>query len=331
VLCLGPLLHFHRNLHVTAPRDLFAARPPALPVIRGVPQPRLYTRSYYFEPARKSPPVDASVYRVTRRAAGLSGYESLILGVHRYLNPPTAARWSVSGSYDWDILGFDTREFSALTARLEAAEGTADHVKLLRIGGVTHALALAPEPWWSGLVPLATYPSVFRDDMHLFKVPATLPRAYAVGGARAADGEAALRALTAETFDPRREIVLSGDASAAPTDPPGSVRVIEIGPDRARLEADLDRPGFIVLLEAYDPGWRATIDGRAAALLRANTIFRAVPAPAGHHIVECVYRPRAVMIGGAVSLTTVLLIGLFGALMARARRPASTRVNESMR
>jgi uncharacterized membrane protein YfhO len=78
-------------------------------------------------------------------------------------------------------------------------------------------------------------------------------------------------------------------------------------PDHITLEADMNEPGYVVLVDTYDPGWRTRVDGRPATLLRANVAFRAVAVPAGHHVIESVYRPPAVAAGLTVSAGTAIL------------------------
>ena len=85
--------------------------------------------------------------------------------------------------------------------------------------------------------------------------------------------------------------------------------------DRVRIAADLERPGYVVLVDTYDPGWKATVDGRRAPVLRANAAFRAVPVGAGRHVVEMVYRPLSVIVGAALSAAAAL-VGL-GTALAR--------------
>jgi hypothetical protein len=139
-------------------------------------------------------------------------------------------------------------------------------------------------------------------------VPEPLPRAYAVGGARIADGPAALATLLDPVFDPRRGVVLpAGEAIAPPAALSAVIRIDAWKPDYVRVEAQLDQPAFVVLVETYDPGWQATVDGAAAPLLRANVAFRAVRVPAGPHVVEFRYRPLSVIAGGAVSIVACWL------------------------
>jgi len=79
-----------------------------------------------------------------------------------------------------------------------------------------------------------------------------------------------------------------------------------------------------VLVDAHDPGWRATIDGAPAAVQRANVAFRAVAVPAGRHTIEYLYRPRSITVGLAVS-GIALLAALGAAAVERRRLTRPTR------
>jgi uncharacterized membrane protein YfhO len=118
-------------------------------------------------------------------------------------------------------------------------------------------------------------------------------------------------------FDPRGEIVLLEGQERPGRGQAGTVELVRVAPDRLRLEANLDREGFVVVTDAFDQGWRATLDGRAAPLLRANLAFRALAVPAGRHAVEMVYRPASVTVGLLISLSA-----LAGCAVAFRRRPA---------
>jgi len=154
-------------------------------------------------------------------------------------------------------------------------------------------------------------------------VPDPLPRAYAVGGARVADGVPALAALVDPAFDPRREIVLpEGGAVEPPVGFRGDVRIASESASRLDLEAHLTANGYVVLVDGYDPGWRAWVDGRRVPLLRANVAFRAVAVPAGRHTVEMAYRPTAALAGLAVSgLTCLALLAAFAPLLVKRGPP----------
>jgi uncharacterized membrane protein YfhO len=73
------------------------------------------------------------------------------------------------------------------------------------------------------------------------------------------------------------------------------------------VETRSSAPGYLVLVEAYDPGWRASVDGSPAEVRRANVGFRAVAVPGGTHRVVFVYRPRAALVGLAASIVTLVV------------------------
>ena len=79
-----------------------------------------------------------------------------------------------------------------------------------------------------------------------------------------------------------------------------------MAPDRVVVEAEASGAAHLVLVDAYDPGWRATVDGRPSPVLRANVAFRGVALPAGRHVVEFLYRPRSVMWGLWISGAALL-------------------------
>jgi hypothetical protein len=177
------------------------------------------------------------------------------------------------------------------------------------------------------LTPITTLPTLFTEPLRVFAVPDPLPRAYMVAGARIADGDAAWAALGDPAFDPSREVILPDGVSAPPGRLEGSLRVLERKPDRLTFEIEGDRPGYLVMVDAYDAGWRARVDGIPTPVRRANVGFRAVAVPAGRHVVTSTYRPGAVGAGLAVSVLSAL--GALG-LWRSARAAAATLGPEAM-
>jgi len=69
------------------------------------------------------------------------------------------------------------------------------------------------------------------------------------------------------------------------------------------------------------PGWRATVDGVHAPILRANGFVRAVYLEPGEHVVEFAFRPRSLLIGAACS-GAALLVWIVAAVAVALRRRA---------
>jgi hypothetical protein len=163
---------------------------------------------------------------------------------------------------------------------------------------------------------------MLRDPVRVYRVPEPLPRAYVVGTARIASDREALTRLVDRSFDPTQEVVIaSGPAAVAGPGFAGSCRILQLAADRIRLEAELSAPGYLILVDSYDPGWRAWIDGRPEPVLRANVAFRAVRVPAGRHTVEYRYQPTTVLVGAALSL----LASLTGLVVAAWSTPRQAR------
>jgi hypothetical protein len=321
----SPLLR-HARMGWTGPPDLWELRPRALAYLGRDPLPRVYAYDYSIlsEAQLRANPGAERSYTIARLPRGWDPALAVFLGVQLYLNPPTAARWGVSGSFDRDILGFDAPWLADLNGFLRESELSPTHLRLLRLGAVNYVAALAPGRWWDDLEPLGEVIEVFERPIRLFRVPGTRPRAWVVGGARVADGDEALRVLDSPDFDAAREVLLaSGTPRKAPLDPVGEARITAWRPDQITLEARLDAPGILVLADAFDPGWRVTIDGRPGGpLLRANVAFRAVALNAGRHVVELTYRPWAVPAGFGLAGLGVAGVAI-AALIARRRRAAA--------
>jgi uncharacterized membrane protein YfhO len=122
--------------------------------------------------------------------------------------------------------------------------------------------------------------------------------------------------MAARDFNAPNTVILAAPAGTSPTvsgsAPAGQVEIVRRDPNSVTLQAHLARPGYIVLLDRYDPNWRATLDGRPAPVLRANQIFRAVYAGAGSHQLRFDYRQRGLRPGLIISLVTFATLIMLG-------------------
>jgi hypothetical protein len=178
------------------------------------------------------------------------------------------------------------------------------------------------------------------------------PRAWLASQATViADDEAATRLLKSADFDPRRTVILASEppgfmptitpprpdeeASAAGTNetartlsPDGRVSTTEAGRteilswglNTIRVKTKAASPAVLVVSEGFYPGWRATVDGEDAPVLRAHVVLRGVPLPAGEHEVVLRFRPRPLRVGGAITLFSLLGMGIAAYFVGRAGR-----------
>ncbi len=150
-------------------------------------------------------------------------------------------------------------------------------------------------------------------DCRIVENPTSLPRAFVVGEARTLksgeDRKAALASL-----DPRREVLLERDVL-----PPGArqdftpARIVKDTPNRVELEVETTRPGYLVLTDAWYPGWHATVDTYPTIVHTAHVAFRAVALPsAGKHRVTFEYHPAGLLGGVCISgFALLLVVGAF--------------------
>jgi hypothetical protein len=105
--------------------------------------------------------------------------------------------------------------------------------------------------------------------------------------------------------------------------------IVSYEPERVEIATDSPREGFVVLSDTYRPGWTAAVDGREAAIWRAQSAFRAVEVPAGKHQVVFRYRPGSLRLGAALSLLALgILAGwpLMARFLDRRRPPTSNEI-----
>jgi hypothetical protein len=88
---------------------------------------------------------------------------------------------------------------------------------------------------------------------------------------------------------------------------PANVEMLVNQPTDQEWDIAAPSDAYLVIADAYYPGWNAYVDGAPEALRRADLALRAVPVPAGRHRVSVRYEPRSVQIGLAISMAATLL------------------------
>ena len=166
----------------------------------------------------------------------------------------------------------------------------------------------APEGWIK-ITPLAATIS------NIWKNPSALPRGYVVGKVvkvnLSAEKSEVARKLS--RLDPETQVILENDIlPSGPRQTYTPALTIEDTPNRLVFEVKTEYPGYLVLCDAWYPGWSGEVDGRSTSVLRANHAFRAVALPEpGHHRIIFSYEPLGMKIGFLISSSTIVLLVLF--------------------
>ena len=82
---------------------------------------------------------------------------------------------------------------------------------------------------------------------------------------------------------------------------------------------DATHESLLVLSHDFEPGWRATVDGHSAKVLRTNGLVLGVVVPKGHHDVRVRFRPPGLPVGAPASLLSVLALVAVAPVVRRVR------------
>ncbi len=166
-------------------------------------------------------------------------------------------------------------------------------------------------------------------SVYVYEVIGALPRAYLVPDSVTARNETeALDWIISGQLNPSSEVAIENPEglklSEARLDPSrSSVSVISYTGSQINLRVRADGSGFLVINDAYYPGWRSWVDGKETPILIANGWVRAIQIPsAGDHTVRLAYAPPLFSKGRWVSIGSLTLcaVGLLLSLPRWLRR-----------
>jgi hypothetical protein len=161
-----------------------------------------------------------------------------------------------------------------------------------------------------------------EGSYRLIQVDGAQPRASIVTAWEVVGSEReALERVLEPGFDPAAVAVLESDPLLAPATPDEpavtSATYEEEDPEAAVLKVETTVPAIVVVRNAWDEGWGATVDGRPVPVLHADHLLQGIPVPAGTHEVRLTYREHAIARGLALSAIVwlgfllVLVVTLF--------------------
>lgn len=190
------------------------------------------------------------------------------------------------------------------------------------LSGVTHFVRNTNDtPRFPGPEPQLTN----SDDVWVWRWKDAFPRGWLVQRSRVASDDEAFAALDQPVRALEREVVIDHGEALDGVACVSSVTTTEVRPEEVRQVTDACAAGYLVLADAWYPGWEVTVDGAAADPVRAWGFLRAVRVGAGHHEVTWRYRPRSLMLGMLLTvLSAAFVFGvLLGAVLRRVKAAGS--------
>ena len=173
--------------------------------------------------------------------------------------------------------------------------------------------------------------------VQVYERAASLPRARWVSLAQSvSDADAALAGVRAAGPDrqattfieaPSAQVAaVSGSAAGTASAAEAVVQWQQESPTRIVLHVDAPTAGWLVLADAFYPGWEAHVDGQPTPIYAADGLFRAVAVPPGPHQITFDFRPRSLRLGAALAVVGIVLAAVL--LWLATRRLHSPSLHE---
>jgi uncharacterized membrane protein YfhO len=138
-----------------------------------------------------------------------------------------------------------------------------------------------------------------------------LPREYLVSNYQVkTDPQEIIHTLADSGTDIRNTVVLEEEPNIAVTGTNGSIIVRDRNTDAVTYQIKTDGPQLLVVSDAYDPGWKAYVNGKESPIYRANYAFRAVLVPQGSSTVTFHYAPSGFWESVFISVMIIVILGV---------------------
>ncbi|MGD1070393.1 MAG: YfhO family protein [Bryobacteraceae bacterium] len=222
--------------------------------------------------------------------------------------------------YD-DVGGFDSIWLARFDRGIKALEGSSPDLNEQVLDGTKLSVATLEAFCVRFVITDRTRPDLEwvgnSDDGNLYRVPNPAPRAAFFEAGRTDFGpEEKIPWLFASHPDrlylpdeARRYLPRNPDTGSSSVSVEGSgIAYARPSSDEIRLQVETSESGFVHVVETWDPGWTATVDGAVAPVLPANGFAMAVPVAPGSHRVALHYNTPGKVTGAVLSLLSLCLL-----------------------
>jgi hypothetical protein len=88
----------------------------------------------------------------------------------------------------------------------------------------------------------------------------------------------------------------------------GEAKIVHYSPNKVFIKTSANQESELVLTDLFYPGWQVLVDGQKGEIKKYQNVFRAVALGPGEHHVAFVFRPKRLYMGGAVSLSSLIIL-----------------------
>jgi hypothetical protein len=228
------------------------------------------------------------------------------------------------------VLGYHGNELGRYDNLFGENDQQLGNPQIWRLTNMKYFLTNSSQSPFAGTKPVlgpVTDPS--GSTLYLFEMPGSYPFAWVAPVIVKGPDDAVLTTVRDTRFDVSRAALFD---TAAPVQAqqisklPDSTGIVARAShyEPGHITVDLDKPApagaALVVTENYYPGWTATVDGKPAAIGRADYILIGVALPAGAKQIQLDFVSPAFQRGKAITLSVLVLCVLLTGAGAMAER-----------
>lgn len=149
-----------------------------------------------------------------------------------------------------------------------------------------------------------------KKNTYIYENEKVLPKAFIIHNIKIESEKEIIKELKSESFNPIDAVILEQKTNSEALGNEGfeEVKIKEYSPNEIILEANITRPGFLVLSEIYYPNWKVYVDGKQRVVYKAYHTLRSVYLDKGQHTVMFVCDPPSLRIGSWITLFTSIFL-----------------------
>jgi tetratricopeptide (TPR) repeat protein len=142
----------------------------------------------------------------------------------------------------------------------------------------------------------------------IYRINDYIPRVFFITNVQKADESWIISALRNNEFNPKEILYLSEEfPEVPPLNSESKTEIKHYSPHKISIDVSSEADGFLVLSDAYYPGWKCYVDGKEEKIYKAYAFLRAVYIKKGRHRVEFIYAPFSYKIGKIITITTLII------------------------
>jgi hypothetical protein len=182
--------------------------------------------------------------------------------------------------------------------------------KMLNIANVKYFVT---SPLESDSIP-NTQNVYYGKDFNIYENLMVVPRVYTSTNFNIIpDMNETIEFIKSEKFDPNKQIIVDKN--------PGNyfinnkvknnfsnAKITRYDANSIKIKTSVTDPAVVVLLDSYDNGWKAYVDGKKVNILKVNGVFRGIPVTANTNFIEMKYFPISLLLGLIITLCGVFII-----------------------